>query len=432
MALGNHLSITLPDNGAFRDSLLAQRSRIFDGLWPMSQASEAAEPGAMGPTLEWGIGSGHSRAFHRSGPVFPYGTDEAGYQTRSWLLNSQARFTRPFSLRGQHGSLGAYAHLSPARTSPDYELAMQADLLDVFAENLSVSGSAGIRKITGSGYVSCLSLASSRLWPFEKGSLSVYGGYGGEWEGTGRSASGNFWSGITREVYLAGENTLAFSLEGTVQRWDAQADRLEAPVLYVDDVAKASPTHFRSPDFRDTLPKADGAGFLRDAMHAAARPLSLQAPQTYFSISPSLTCGFTLPAGWQAYAGVHYGVDLYPEYAWDHVPGPDSLEPFYGDFNGLALNRADGHLYAAVLVHEGGGVGEYYGSEPLEHRAQRRMDQRAGADFNLVRYLPDGNTLALGLAGELAWSNLPGSAPAESQPWQWGVTCSWNRSWGWP
>jgi hypothetical protein len=240
-----------------------------------------------------------------------------------------------------------------------------------------------------------------------------------------------FWLGITREAYLAGENSIAFSLDGAVQRMDARADWLPAPVLYVDDIARNRPTHFRGPDFRDSLPKDSADTYWIYASHAGETPLILHAARTCFSTTASITHGMSLPAGWSAYAVARYGMDLYPEFAWDQVPGPESLDPASGDFNGLVLNRADGRHYAAVLVDYGSGVGEFYGTVPLQRRKARRVDQRADLDVSLIRYFR-GQALSLGASARWAWSNLPRTSPVESWPWQWGVSLGWSRTWELP
>lgn len=149
-------------------------------------------------------------------------------------------------------------------------------------------------------------------------------------------------------------------------------------MLYVDNVARIRPTHFQGPEFRDTLSKEDPSPDELYALHSGVQSLSLRAPQTSFSAPPAIAYGFSLFERWQARAATHYGIDLYPEYAWDEAPGPVGLEPFSGDFNGLALNRADGRRYAVVLIEEEEGLGEYYGSRPLERQKARRVDQKAG------------------------------------------------------
>jgi hypothetical protein len=432
-ALSSHLSIPLPASGAFRDSVLAQRARIFDRIWPASALSgvdEEAETVSR-PTLEWEIGSEHSRGFYQAGPVFPYGKDGTGFGTHSWLFNTQVSLAWPLSFRGRNGSLAAQARLSPSRTTLDYDLGLRAHAQDVFRENLSLSASAGLSKSPGPEYLASFSLSSSRLWPSANGSLSVQGGLGGVWEANGKRRNGNAWMGFTREAYLEGESYLSFSLDGAILSRQAEVDGFQAPVLYVDNVARIRPTHFQDPGFRDSLPMDSQSAYQLYVLHAGEQPLSLRAPQTYFSVTPAFAYGFSLFAGWQTRVGTHYGIDLYPEYAWDEAPGPDSLDPFSGDFNGLALNRADGQQYAVVMVEEEGGLGEYYGSRPLEHRKARRLDQKAGLDFSLSRFFR-GQALTLGASAEFEWSNLPRTAPSFSVPWQWNLSCTWSRAWDLP
>lgn len=463
-ALGIHLSIPLPSSGIFRDSMLAQRARIFDRIWPASALSER-EAAASRPSLDWEISSGHSRSFSKSGPDFPYGQEGTGFRTQAWSMDTQAGLTWPLSLHERNGSLTAQARLSPSRTSPDLDLELRAKAYDVIWENLSLAGGANLRKSAGLMQPATFSFSSSRYWPFEKGSLSVdaqldgewkqraafnlsssrywpsekgslsvQAHAGGDWQNHGGFQGGNAGMGFTRSTYLAGESSFDFSLNGAIQSRKPETQGLAAPVLYVDDIARIRPTHFQGPEFRDTLSQDAPSPYELYILHAGEQSLSLRAPQTSFSATPSFAFGFPLFAGWQAQAGTHYGMDLYPEYAWDEAPGPDGLEPFSGDFRGLALNRADGRRYAVVLVEgegEGEALGEYYGARPLEHRKARRWDQKAGLDFNLSRYF-GGQFLTLGASAEFGWSNLPCTAPASSTPWQWNANFTWSRAWDLP
>jgi hypothetical protein len=436
MALGNNLAIALPVSGAFRDSVLVQRARIFGRVWTASDPSGKEDDGTAepGPTLAWGIGSGHERGFHRAGPAFPYGKDGMGFHTRTWMLNTHASLACPMSFHGQDMSFAAEADLSPSGTPGtrlDYDLTLRGYLFDLFLENLTVTGAAGVRKTSESKPITSLSLSTSRLWPSENGSFTVQGGFAGEWSGNGGAFGRSFWMGFSREAYLDGENFLSFSLEGAVQSLDANANRLQVPVLFVDDVTGSRPTHYQGPDFRDSLPNEDTDVFQLYAYQSGELPLDLNSARSRFSVAPSVAYGMALPAGWQAIAAARYGVDVYPESAWDQVTGPASIDPVYGDFNGLALNRADGRLYAAVMLEEDGGVREFYGTDPMERRETQRVDQTAGLDLSAARYF-GGQTISVGAYAERAWSNLSGTAPVVFRPWHWGVTVGWTRTWGLP
>jgi hypothetical protein len=124
-------------------------------------------------------------------------------------------------------------------------------------------------------------------------------------------------------------------------------------------------------------------------------------------------------------------VDLYPSYAWDRVPLPDSLYIGSGDLVGIALNRADGHHYAAVLAGNEEGFEEHYGTQPLERHRMRRWDQTVGIDFSLSRTLPNGYAFYAETTTDFGWSNLPATAPGDSQPWQWGLNFNVSHSLVW-
>jgi len=110
------------------------------------------------------------------------------------------------------------------------------------------------------------------------------------------------------------------------------------------------------------------------------------------------------------------------------VPWPDSLDPAAGDWAGLAWNPSDGRHYSAVLVEEGDGFKAYYGSVPLEHGKSRRVDQQASLHGSLWRPLPRGYALTLEGSVGWAWSNLPATSPAESQPWRWELSVILSRA----
>ena len=238
----------------------------------------------------------------------------------------------------------------------------------------------------------------------------------------------NAWISLSREIDLQDGKTLGFSLRGAFDRQDPQYEWITAAVLYVDDVSKAQPTHFRAGDFRDTLPGNTGDALGALAQHAGALQLATVTPRSYFSLSPSFQYGFPLPAGFEALVGARYAVDIYRESSWDWVPSPDSMDLSQADLVGLAFNRADGRYYAAALLEEAGDLREAYGARPLQRQKAKRLDQKAGLNLGLTRSLPHGYTLALDASAEFGWSNLSRTSPIGSQPWQWGLTFNLSRS----
>jgi hypothetical protein len=446
-ALSHHLAAHVPASGIFRDTLLAQRSRIFARVWPTVAPrsgkkdalpdvaiSKDSLPPSSKPVFDWGMGTSHSRGLFRTGPWHPYGTygtSGMGYEERYWMYNTYARQSWPLSVRGQTLNLAANVNQSTAGGFSTFDVGVQADIPEGILENSALSLSTGLRKSQLWGSYKSNNLLLSKGWYSERLGLGFESGYSGEWNDQGKRLYDNAWVTLSRDVRFESGNTLAVSLRGAVDRLDARYDWITAPVLYVDDVSKAQPTHFRAQDYQDTLHGNTGDALLRYAEHAGEVNLTMLAPRSYFSFCPALQYGFSLPAGIEAMAAARYALDFYPQYAWDWAPVSDSSVLYNGDLVGLAFNRADGRYYSAVLMEGVDGLQEYYGTVPLEHRTAKRLDQRAGLEFSLSRILPHGYTLALEASAQFGWSNLPDTFPIESQPWQWGLTFNLSRSWIW-
>lgn len=438
-ALGHHLVANLPAAGTFRDTLLAQRSRIFARIWPAAapragstdtrETDTAAE--ALNAVFDWGMGTSHSRGVFRSGLWQPDGWQGMGYEDRYWMYNSYARQSWPLAIGDQELQLAVNLNQATAAEFSTLDAALEAEISEGVLEGLALVLSGGLRKSRLWGSYPSYDLQISKAWHFEGLGLGLETGFSREWDAQGRRLNDQAWIALRNDAELESGNTLGFSLKGAAERLDSQYDWITASVLYVDDVSKTQPTHFRAPDFADTLFQNTGDAFAQYAGNTGALQLGMTAPRSYFSLSPAVQYGFSLPRGFGALAGARYSLDLYPESAWDWVPMPDSLDPSNADLVGLAYNRADGRYYAAALVEENGVLRESYGTVPLQKRKAKRLDQRAGLEFSLWRALPHGYTLALDATADFGWSNLHGTSPIESQPWQFGLTFNLSRSSSW-
>lgn len=431
VALGHHLAADLPADGIFREDLLAQRSRIFARIWPSAaSADNTGKEDTRRTAFDWDLGTGHSRANYRTGPLFPFGENGFGSESRDWMYNANARESWPVSLgkQGLELALSANADRSSARGASDYAASVDAATTDGILNGLLLSFSTGITRSRILGSYRYNGFSASKTWNLEGIGAGLDGGYSRQWDGGWKRLSDNAWTRLSRDFGSKGGNSIDVSLLGAVSRMKPQADRYIAPVWYVDNVALAHPSHFQGPDFADTVALNGLNSFLESDPHSRVMSLNLDAPQTYFSFAPEVSYGFSPFAAWQARAGASYALDIYPEYAWDRVTLPANLDPYSSDQVGLAFNRADGRYYTAALVEQDGGYREYYGTLPLERRKMRRVDNRVGLDFSLVRKLPRGYFLSVESGAELQWSNLPNTAPAAFNPWQWRLALDIGRN----
>lgn len=438
-ALSHHLAADLPATGTFRATLLAQRSRIFDRLWPVN-APRAGSADALAKdtdsetpesVFDWGMGTSHSRGIFRSGQWQPDGWQGMGYEDEYWMYNSHARQSWPLSIRGQAMQLAVNLNQATAAEFSTLDAAMSAEFREGILENLSLVLSGGLRKTRLWGAYQSYDLQVSKAWYFEGLGMGLETGFSREWDANGKRLSDQAWITLDRNTEFESGNTFGLSLKAAVERLDPQSDLITTSVLYVDDVSKAQPTHFLAPDYADTLIQNTGDAFTQYDGNAGVLQLAMNAPRSYFSLSPALQYGFSLPSGFEAMAGARYALDLYPESGWDWVPMPDSTDLSNADLVGLAYNRADGRHYAVALVEKDGVLQESYGTAPLQQRRAKRLDQRAGLEFSLWRALPHGYTLAMDASADFGWSNLPGTSPIESQPWQFGLSFNLSRSASW-
>lgn len=417
LALSHHLAADLPAAGKFRNDLLDQRSRIFARLWPSAapDGKEAAGkdlPQGM-PAFDWGVGAEHSRGMDRTGPQFPYGTDGLGEENREWKYRTYARRYWPVSFGKNEMNLGlsANANRSSLGGASNYEAALEAEMPQGMREDAFLSFSAGLGKAPGLGARRYYGLLASKTWYFRDVDADFEAGYSRQWDHGWKALGDDAWIKASRDFSLTGGNGIHASLEVAATRRQSRDDRYTVPVLYVNDVAG---------DSLNTLSPFSSA--------AAGKTLTLEAPQSFFSFSPSLSYAFSMPAGLQAQAGAWYALDVYPEYAWDRIPWPDSLDPDSGDLAGLALSRADGRYYPALMVEQDGNYQGYFGAAPLERVKTRRVDNRMGLDFKLGKDLPGGYSVSVESSAELRRTNLARTAPTAFRPWQWGLAFSVSRS----
>ncbi|MEO7424344.1 MAG: hypothetical protein ABI036_04105 [Fibrobacteria bacterium] len=431
-ALGHNLAANVPASGPFREALLAQRSRIFARVWVPSDRS-FGERGADPPMFSWEAGTSHFRALSRSGPMSPF--DASAYQldSRVWTYHASALLSRPMILGSQPFNLAARATVDMSRQAGQktYQAGLEADAPEGILRGLALSFSTGLDKSTEYGSYRSYDLWAARDWFFGDADVTFQLGLTRQWDSRWDWRQDNAWASLSRGFSFSNGNRLSLYLIGSLDRMSPLSEQFAAPVIYVDDVTLSRPNHYRGPNFTESVPENNPIAYLLNSPNTGELQLTQNAPQSHFSLRPSLRYGFALSQGWQAEAGARYAVDLYPNYAWDRVPLPDSLSIGAEDLVGIALNRADGRHYAVVLADNEEGFEEHYGTKPLERHRMRRWEQRGGIDFSLSRTFPGGYAFIAETTTDFGWSNLPAMAPGNSQPWHWGLNFNVSHSLVW-
>ncbi len=420
LALSHHLAAAIPASGKFRDELLAQRSRIFARLWPSAASSFSGgrlspqeENLPRGLAFDWGMGGEHSGGMDREAPRFPFAANGSGRENRDWRYLTFARLGGPVSLGGRTLNLGlsANADRSSLGGASTYEAALQAEMPEGLLQDALLSVASGVGKSRDWGSHRYYGLVASKAWYSENGETGFEAGYSGQWSSGWKRMRDFTWAKASRDFPFLAGNGFQASLEASATRQASWTESYSVPVL----------------DANAAVPSAAGITAGAPSL-AGEKILTLEAPQSFFSLSPAVEYAITLPAAVQARALARYTLEIYPEYAWDRITWSDSLDANSLASAGLALRRSEGRYYPALLVEQEGGYREYTGTAPLEHFRKRRADNRAGLDFKFGKDLPQGYFLSLESSLDVSWTNLPGSAPAAFQPWRWGLSVNVSRS----
>jgi len=451
-AMAFNLAIPTPPAGAFRDSVLIQRHRLYllsglradaaglkDSLpiqsWEYRVPGPDMEPAPARRTAAWSVRIRSGFIGEDQGPArsYPSGLAVPGTDTGGWQGSSKGNLDLPLpSPAGVPLSLGMGYDIAKSyyKDSPDYraEVGLRADALP---GGLSASVSLGAGRIAGRGAVTSwkgdatwFGMAGSGYWVGQ-------GGYESEWEGFHEQRYGAAWLSLLREWGLGSGWSLRGSLAGTL----LMLDPLEVPgmgnVIFVDDVSKPRPVHFRDGSFRDTVPGTGIAGYGRYTQARDSVPFL--CPQGVLALRPGLAFGLPAALGARAELAFGYGFAFYPAaYAWREAGGGEPVPGDTVDFRGYALNRADGRYYAAFLDLRNGGFDESYGTVPLRERRVRRMDHSFEAETALARALGRWGELRLEIGLERTLSNLSGEAPIWIPEWDYRAGIRWSMAGRWP
>lgn len=434
-----NLSIPTPKPGPFRDSVLSQRYRLYllAGLSGDAAALKDSLPASALPVpprrkAEWTVRSGGGYYHEDQGIArnYPSGAEAPGVDTGGWLASS-------------HGSLGLplpSPDALPLVLDLGYDLVKTyyKDSLDYRAgaglrterilDGLSAGISAEAGRLSGVGAVTAWQGDLTWIAPLGSGWWLGHAGYGSEWEGFRDNRYHAAWISLLREWSFNRGFSLQASLSGTMSLQEPFQVPGMGKVIFVDDVSKSQPVHFRDRTFQDTVPRGSPiTAFLR---YSEARDsTAFRCSQDVFTVRPGIALGLPAAAGFRTELGLSYAFAWYPEeYSWLEDRDPEPVPGDSVEFRGYALNRADGRHYRAFMDSRSGGFDEYYGTVPLRERSLPRRDHRLGAGITVSRRTLSWGEFRFEAEAERTFSSLEGISPVWIPEWEYGATLRWSLS----
>lgn len=438
-AMAFNLSIAAPVEGSFRDSVLSQRYRLYrvagltedadrlrDSLTILSRSPEARR------RIGWDLRLGAGYRFEDQGSArsYPSGAEVPGIDSGGMILRTSGGTAIPLpSPRRLPLALGLGYDLAKSyyKDSLDYraEASLQAErLLDQFSMGLAVEAGS----IAGVGAVMAYQGDLTWIKPVRSGWWLGHAGYESEWEGFRDKRYDAAWATLLREWDGSGGFSFQGSLSGTMALLEPFLVPGMGKVMFVDEVGKAQPTHYRDRTFTDTIPKPSRlVGFTPYA--EAIDSIPFPCPQDVFTLRPRFAVGFQAPGGFRAEWGTSYAFAWFSgAYSWMETRGSETVPGDTVEFRGFALNRADGRYYRAYMDSRSGGFDEIYGTIPMLERREYRHDHRVGTDLAVARKLGAWGELRLEADMERTFSNLSGIAPLWIPEWEYGASLRWTMS----
>jgi hypothetical protein len=364
--------------------------------------------------------------------AYPFGADLGGYSPAGPENRLIGALAAPLFRAGPGdfaGEFGMQALKSYAKDSLDYRVSAGLREEGFLAPALSLELGAEGGRVTGSGWIGACKGGATWL-SFGAGGLTmITSGLQAEWDERGRERYGSAWLGWYRDASISDGRGFNFTLSLSALRSAATRESSDWRMMFVDDVGKASPTHFTGPDFRDTVHAGKIDASTKYSSAVRPLPISSRSPQSSISLSPAL--GYTLPLPWRlsAEATLSARGAWFPEaYAWETSALPP---PADGDvvFRGFALNRADGRIYAANLNRPSGGLIETYADTPLRPVRRTRLDGEGTLETALRRPFAGWGALRASAMVKRTASTVGGSAPIWIPAWDAGVSIAWNGEW---
>jgi hypothetical protein len=442
-AMAFNLAIGTPAGGNLRETVLDQRFRIYLKAGLEKDAAAVADSMAEKPQararrdheLNVRFSTGYYREDDYPATHYPFGSDLGGLRIEGAQFRNRAQLIWPLFQSGRVPWSGGVEYdliKSYAKDSLDYRAGLLLKADNLLIDSLSTAVSAEIGNVTGTGLVSSYKFESSFLSFSQRTITMIQGGVESEWTDAWRNRFTGFWISFYRDHSPAKGRGFNYSLSLSGIAVDPIRETALQKVMYVDDVTKGVPTHYRDSAFQDSLPPNSISTFAQYTSNTGLNTSSTVSPQGFVTVLPNLGYAFPLPFSLSAEIGTHYVITLFPQpYAWSRAPLPEGFADASGDFRGLALNRADGKRYAALLVRENGGFREGYGSAPLQNVERVRIDQQAGVDVSFRRRLARFGALALDGTVKRNWSTVSGIAPIWIPEWDFGAALKWSKGWKW-
>lgn len=441
-ALVFNLTIQTPKTGSFRDTILAQRYRVYSlaglkteanrlrdsmGLSPYSEPAPRRKP-------EWNLalGSGFGEEDYYGARLYPYGLNLGGFGSQGWQVRNQGQLIHPLPSPGSFplsAGLGYDLNKSYYKDSLDYRVRLQLRAEEALGGfGFTVSGQVG--EVTGTGVVGSGKVGASLL-QVQGGVITfVDVGFETEWAEGGEWRFDAAWLSLYRDWGLAGGCRTSLSLSVSGVRMDPLDGAFPDKLLYVDDVTKEQPTHYQDASFQDTLVYTRFNKFSEYTRTPGQVDFPTRSSQSFVALLPVLGFSFPLPWNLSAEASGGFSLSVFPEpYAWIVAPPIPSETPENPEFRGFALNRADGRQYAMAIKVESGGHSEFYSSEPVRTVKKKRVDRQAHASFGLKRRLGLLGILVLDGTVKKYGSNISGESPIWIPSWEYGLSFRWSRSW---
>lgn len=444
-AMAFNLTIPTPAAGAFRKQILMQRYRLYvqtglhgDALMLADSIPLKTRPGrekGSHKSFDVRLSGGYFHEDNHAARLYPFSYDLGTFMSEGMQYKNQARLLWPLFKAGKSPwSAGTEYEVvkSYAKDSLDYRIGMSLKADDLPFESASVTLSGELGKITGTGFISAYKLESSYLVFSAKAITMIQGGYETEWTGSWERRFDGFWLSYYHDRSLRTGKGFHYSVSVSGIRVDPVRDRNNQPMMYVDDVEKPKPVHYKDATYRDSVPSRGIAAYLQYTTATSLQEITSTSPQGFIIALPVV--GFSFPLPWKLSGDVSgiYGLTVYPQgYRWTEAPTPPQFSQAAGDFRGLALNKADGEKYAAVLVRENGGFSEYYGPDPAEEKTIRRIDNQLGGEIGLRRRWGGWGALSLEANLKRNGSTLSGTAPVWIPAWNYGAALRWSRGWEW-
>ncbi len=443
-ALTFNLSIVTPAAGPFRNAVWNQRYVLYvqAGLRRDAEALADSFPvpkvgvRARAQTFDFRVSSGYFREDNYPVHELPFGQDlSPPFLSKGWQFRNRAAWIRPLPISSATPISAGFAYdamKSYAKDSLDYRMGLSLKADRIILDSLSLAVSAEGGQVSGTGWVTAYKLEAAYLSFSGTGITFLQGGYESEWTGSwGRRFEG-LWISLYRDLSLTTGRGFNFSLSASGIRVGALRESNNQPVMYVDDVTKAKPVHFRDGNFQDTLPGQGISTYLQYTSAVGSRTIAGDAPQSFLAVLPNLGYAFTLPGKLTCELATSNALNFFPEaYTWQDAPVPVGVSPTSVRFHGLALNRADGRYYAAYMTIINGGFTETYATVPMREKRTFRVDSQAGADLSLRRRFNRWGSLAAGGTIKKNWSTLGTGAVIPIPDWDAGISLTWNRSWEW-